>query len=189
MELITRESDNANATHALGTGVDMRSIRAAAALLLLAGCNGFVGEISTEKPSGPAIVVVNPNYVLLRPVTSLETQGLASAPVYGQTVYFRPEERILDLTNLDLRTAKVEIRHGTPERYIVAVQTNPVGKQLLHEWTSAHIEKQVGVFIDGQLISAPIIESPIDEMIVLDGDFTKAQAESVVARLRHGGAG
>jgi hypothetical protein len=104
--------------------------------------------------------------------------------VYGQTFYFRPEERILDLTNLDVRTAKVEKGLGSPESYVVAVHTNPVGEQLLREWTSAHIEKQLGVFVGG-----PIIKSPMSDMIVLDGDFTKAQAESVVARLEHGGAG
>lgn len=44
--------------------------------------------------------------------------------------------------------------------------------------------KQRGIFVDGRLIDAPIIQSEISDMILIDGDFTNEQAKRVAARLR-----
>ena len=164
----------------------MRLIQAGLAILLLGNCDGFVGEVSVDPPLGPPIAVVDADYVVLRPATTAELTNAKTATAYGQTLYFRPSERILDLRHLDLRTAKVEepMPGGT---YVVSIETTPRGTQLLGGWTSANLGKQLGVFLDNRLISVPVIKSPITTLIVLDGDFTKAQAESVVSRLRRGG--
>jgi preprotein translocase subunit SecD len=166
----------------------MRHIGLITAFLALACCDGFLGEVSVNKPTGPSIAVVDPDYVVLRPVTPNSGPDAVSALVHGQTVFFRPSDRILDLTHLDLRTATVEEHHGTVESYVISIHTTPTGNQRLHDWTSTHIEQQLGVFVGGQLISAPVIKSPITEMIILDADYTKPQAEAVVSRLRRGGA-
>jgi hypothetical protein len=155
------------------------------AVLLAVGCDGFVGEIHLDSPQGSSIAVVDPDYLVLRSVTSLATPGSATATIYGQTVHYQPTVRIMDLRHFDPRTAKLE--EALPGTYAVSIQTTPEGDQRLGEWTSANLERQLGVFVDEKLISAPHIKSKITAMIVIEDDFTKAQAEEVVARLRRGG--
>jgi preprotein translocase subunit SecD len=86
---------------------------------------------------------------------ALVTAGAVGDSVYGQTFYFIPSERILDLRHLDLRTAKIEEQSG---RYAVSISTNPAGNQLLGAWTSANLEKRLGVILDGRLVDAPVIK-------------------------------
>ena len=165
----------------------MKLITFAVIVVMLAGCNGFVGDVSVEKPAGKPIAVVDPNYVILRPVTTTPSPGLETATIYGRAVYFRPSERILDLHHLDIRTARIEgpVPSGA---YLISINTTPDGRQLLRAWTSENLEKQLGVFVGDRLISAPVIKSRIDDMIVLEGEFTKSQAEAVMNRLRRGGS-
>lgn len=169
----------------------MRIVAAMIVALSLAGCDAFVGEVSFTKPSGPPIAVVNPDYLVLRPVTKNATAGTESGAVYGQTLYFQPSDRLLDLTHFDLRTAAIADRLGpsSSDTFPLSLSTTPAGSEVLHQWTSAHVGQQLGIFLDGRLIAAPFIESPITDMIILDGDFTKPEAEAVLARLRQGGAG
>ena len=165
-----------------------RSSGVAIFVLVVASCDPFVGEVSIKKQSGPPIVVVDPDYVIVRPVTTRRTEGAASAVVYGQTLYFQPAQRILDLNQLDLRTAAVEETSGPIRSHVVSITTTPGGAEALREWTSTHLNQQLGIFLDGHLISAPVVRSPISDMILLDGDFTEPQAEAVLARLRRGGS-
>lgn len=160
-----------------------RSIGAAIVVVLGASCDGPAGEVS-----GPPIAIVDPDYVVLRPVTRNPTAGAASAVVHGQTVYFQPAERILDLRQLDPRTAEVQESSGPSASHAVFISTTPEGGEALREWTSAHLKQQLGVFLDGRLISAPVVQSPISDTIVLHGDFTKPEAEAVLGRLRRGGS-
>jgi len=157
-------------------------------LLLAAGaCNGFVGEVHIDKPKRSPIRVIDPDYVILRPVSHAEQPGAISGTIYGRTIYYRPTDRIMDLRHFDLRTAKLE-QSGPAEEYVVALHTTPQGNELLRSWTSRNIGKQLGVFVGGRLIDAPRIKTPITDMIVLEGSFSKSQAEDILARLHRGGA-
>jgi preprotein translocase subunit SecD len=153
---------------------------------LFSSCNGFVGEIDVKKPTGPPVKIVDPEFVVLRSVKKEPMGGALSATLDQQRFYFNPDERILDLRHLDPRTAKVE--EPRANAYVISIQTTEEGDNLLGTWTSANLEKQLGIFVDNRLISAPIIKSRITGMIVLDGGFTNAQAEELLARLRRGGA-
>lgn len=155
----------------------------ALAVLLLAGCNDFV-----EVPNGPPGTVVRADYVVIRPVTTEDNPGAKGVTMEGRTVYFHPSERIIDLRHLDTRTARAAEMLGRPGQYVVWVHTNPAGNRLLGAWTSANVEKRVGVFVDDRLIATPVVKAAISDMIALDGGFTKAQAEAIVNRLRRGGA-
>ena len=152
----------------------------------LSACDGFVGEIGLGKPEGPAIPIVQPDYVVLRAVTQESAPGLIAATAFGRTVYFPATERVLDLRHFDPRTARVDT--GPNGTHVVFIGTTSEGDQLLGAWTEANLERQLGVFVDGRLISAPVIKSKITGGIILDGEFSKAEAEAVVARLLRGGA-
>ena len=125
------------------------------------------------------------DYLILRPILPAQGPGLTEATVQGQTVYYDPTTRIMDLRHFDPLTAKAEEHAGA---YVVSIDTTPEGDRLLGTWTSANVNKQLGVFLDGRLISAPHIQTKITSMIVIEDELTKDRAEAIVARLRRGGA-
>lgn len=161
-----------------------RSVAASAwfVLLLAVGCNGFVGEVKLAAPASNAAGVVDPDYLVLRPVSANADRGPATATVYESPLYYDPADRIMDLRHFDGSTATVE--EPAPGNYLVSIRTTPEGDRLLGAWTAANRGRQLGIFVDGQLISAPRIETEITRMIVLENDFTKSQAEAIVARLQ-----
>lgn len=135
------------------------------------------------------VKVVNPNYVVLRPLSAEASEGATSASIYGSTVYFKRSDRIIDLTHLKVASAQVSRAPAISgeERYHVLMLTTPAGARLLHGWTAAHIGQQVGFFVNGRLVMAPHVETVIDDAISIDGDFTKEQAEAFVAAIQAGG--
>ena len=50
----------------------------------------------------------------------------------------------------------------------VSSHTTTAGAELLRRWTRAHLDQQLGIFVDGRLISAPVIKSSIGEMIAAE---------------------
>jgi preprotein translocase subunit SecD len=157
-------------------------IAALVLMIALAGCDEYRARL--KSPDEKTVAVANPDYVVLRAITAT---GTDTAVVDGNSVSFNAPDRILDLQHLRPESAKVETLDGSG-RIAVAICTTPDGGKLLHDWTSQHISQQLGVFVGGRLISAPRIMSPIDECFVLDGGFTQAEAEDVVARVRSGGS-
>jgi len=155
-------------------------------VLLVCSCDGFVGEVKFDPPQGPPIAIVDPEYVVLRPVVSNPSSSMKAETVDGRTVYYEPSQRILDLRHLDPRTA--EISEGLAGEYVVLIRTTDEGNQLLQAWTSANVEALVGVFVGGRLISAPRIKSKLSDVILLEAGFTKPESQAIVARLRRGGA-
>jgi preprotein translocase subunit SecD len=164
----------------------MRQLTTALLTLVLLTCNRFADEAKGGAQAGAPIKIVDSNYVVVRPVYDTAMPGSVTSTVYGHDVWFLPSERILDLRNLDARTAKVSTSpDGT---FMVWIETTPEGSKLLGAWTSANLQKHLGIFLDNRLVAAPRIKSKIDGMIVIEDEFTKAQAEAVVARLKRGGA-
>ena len=151
-------------------------------LLVLAGCF-LEGPVVVErpKPKGPPVPIVNPDYVVFRAVSETPLPDGREATVYGRTVYYREDERILDLRHLDPRTVELEDDS-------IVINTMPEGDPLLQNWTTAHVGQMLGIFIDGKLIAAPRIMSKISDTVVLTGDFGREEAAAIAARLRRGGA-
>ena len=156
-------------------------------LLIPLAC-GYADVASTPEAPEPPIPVVKPEYVVLRPVRTDRATTSDSAVLGGQKFYFDAQERLLDLTHLDLRSASVELPVDTSGKYAVLVRTTAEGNKILHDWTRANVGHQLGVFLDGELIDAPKIISPIEWIVALGTDLTKNEAEAVVVRLRRGGA-
>jgi len=155
---------------------------------MVIGCNGFVGEVSFDEAEGEGatIEIADPDYLILRPVWPTQARGTVSATADGQTVYYVPTQRIMDLRHFDPRTARLE--ESGPGTYAVSLSTTADGNRLLGDWTAANLGRQLGVFVGGDLVAAPHIHSRITEMIVVGGEMTRVEAEAVVARMRRGGA-
>lgn len=167
------------------------SVQVSASVLSPPTVKGLLSQVKSQ-PRLPAIThsntrtVVNPDYVVLRPVQVNPSAGSVSAGVTGRRLYFKPSERILDLRQLAVETASIQNSpYGT---FLVIIQTTPEGTNFLGDWTAHHLNEHLGIFLDNRLISAPVIKSRIDDMIVIDGNFTRPQADAIVNRIRHGGA-
>ncbi len=140
----------------------------------------------TPLPAAQPQRVKNAGYVVLRPLQEKSFDSALHAEVYGSTFYYADRDVILDLRDLDLDSAKTE--ELSAGRYIVTLSTNAPGGAKLRSWSSANVGHNLGIFVDGRLISAPVLRTPLSDFVYLDGEFSKDEAEKVVERLKRGGA-
>jgi preprotein translocase subunit SecD len=56
--------------------------------------------------------------------------------------------------------------------------TDPVS---FRRFTSAHLHKDLGIFLDGHLLSAPMLAGPIDRDGEIEGNFSIGEAEFIAA--------
>jgi hypothetical protein len=59
----------------------------------------------------------------------------------------------------------------------VAVQLLPSGAERMRQATATHIGRPVAILIDGTVVMAPVVRSPINDTAVITGHFTQADAE------------
>lgn len=102
--------------------------------------------------------------------------GLRQARVVGtdRPIYLHGE---VVVTNGDISAARAS-RAGSA--YNVIVEFNPSGAKKMRVATGAHIGKPVAILLDGQVVMAPMLRSPIDASAEITGDFSKADAERIV---------
>ena len=81
------------------------------------------------------------------------------------------------VTNADIATARL-IPVGNV--YDVGVEFNASGAESMRVVSGRHIGKPIAILLDGQVIMAPVVRSPIENSAQITGNFTKAQAERVV---------
>jgi preprotein translocase subunit SecD len=63
----------------------------------------------------------------------------------------------------------------------VQVEFDKTGKQIFYEITSKNIGKQIGLFIKGELISAPTINSEINNgSIIITNNYTIKEASKII---------
>lgn len=69
----------------------------------------------------------------------------------------------------------------------VQIQFNSQGSQIFQEMTTANVGKPLAIFLDNQLIEAPIVQGPISGgTAVISGGFTVATAQQLVQRFNAG---
>lgn len=113
-----------------------------------------------------------------------------SLPESGDTdinpdALFRPTA----LTGAQLQRADVVFNSQTsaisaPE---VSLAFNNEGKELFKEITERNLGKRVAIYIDNQLLSAPVVQSVItDGRAVIQGNFTVEEARELATRLNSG---
>ena len=91
---------------------------------------------------------------------------------------------------LDLRDFQetVTVRRMEPSgSYAVILTTNESGDRKLKSLTSANIGKQIEIYVDGELIAEPHIETPLSGTLLLNGGFSQSQAELIAQRVLTGG--
>ena len=95
-----------------------------------------------------------------------------------------------DLTGKYLARASLVFANGTAQvagTPTVKVDFNPEGAKLFAEITKANVGKQVAIFLDGALVSAPVVQEPItDGTAIISGNFTAETAKELVRNLNLG---
>lgn len=126
-------------------------------------------RLKSTTPPKPVEATVGPDGKLVVPPASL-TDG------YTDT----------GLTGRYLSTAAVQFDPNTGAAY-VALNFNAEGAKLFDDITKANIGRTLAIFLDGQIISAPTIQTEISGgQAVITGNFTPVQAKSLASSLSYG---
>jgi hypothetical protein len=104
--------------------------------------------------------------------------GLREAKVAGsgRSVYLHDE---VIVTNSDIAVTRVMQGPGRSE-YAVGIEFNASGAGKMRAATGNHIGKPVVILLDGQVVMAPTLRSPIGASARITGNFTRSQAERIV---------
>lgn len=108
-----------------------------------------------------------------RPSPGLREARVATS---DRVVYLHQE---IIVTNDDIEQSSV-IQGDGPSRFGVGVQFNAAGTQKMRQATANHVGRPVAILIDGEVVTAPVLRSPISTSAVISGDFTKTEAERIV---------
>lgn len=93
---------------------------------------------------------------------------------------------VTKLTGKQLQSARVDFNQQTGAIQ-VALQFNDEGKALFGEITRANVGKRVGIFIDGTLISAPVVQTEISGgQAVITGSGSLDEAKTLARNLQEG---
>jgi protein-export membrane protein SecD len=95
------------------------------------------------------------------------------------------------LTGRYLETARMEFAGSNSGQLsnepIISVKFTPEGSDLFTEITRENVGKQLGIFLDGELISAPVINEPITGgTAIISGSFGLEEARSLAQNLSFG---
>ncbi|MFW6209968.1 MAG: protein translocase subunit SecD [Patescibacteria group bacterium] len=95
------------------------------------------------------------------------------------------------LTGRYLETANLEFAGGQGGQLsnepLVAVRFTPEGRDLFAEITQNNVGQQLGIFLDGELLSAPVINEPITGgTAIISGGFTPDEARDLAQNLSFG---
>ena len=104
--------------------------------------------------------------------------GLREAKVSGsdRSVYLHDE---VVVTNSDIAVARVVPGDG-PSEYSIGIEFKAAGAEKMRAATGSHIGKLVAILLDGQVVMAPVLRSPIGASARITGNFTRTQAERIV---------
>ncbi len=112
----------------------------------------------------------------------LKEQKAGNEEYLAQDPYFKPT----NLSGKYIKSAKVEFNQTTyqPE---VSVQFNDEGAKIFEELTKQNVGKQLGIYLDGLPISAPVVRETISGgSAVISGKFNINEAKKLTERLNAG---
>lgn len=91
------------------------------------------------------------------------------------------------LTGKNLKNAVVAFQNEGLSEPQVSLQFDSEGAKLFADITKKNIGKTVAIYLDGQIISAPVVQSEISNgEAVITGNFTLDEAKDLVGRLNQG---
>ena len=103
-------------------------------------------------------------------------------PLLAENPDFIPSE----LTGRYLKRAQVQFNSQSINPTI-SVEFDQTGGDIFAKLTKENVEKRIGIYLDGQLLSAPVVREEIkDGRAEISGDFTVEEARTLVRNLNLG---
>jgi len=85
----------------------------------------------------------------------------------------------------DVRRATPDVdQFGSPA---VRVVFTPDAGDRLRRFTAAHVGERLAIVLDGEVVSAPLIQGEVAEEALISGEFSAEEAKDLVLRLKAGG--
>ncbi|HMF96433.1 MAG TPA: hypothetical protein VKE96_19165 [Vicinamibacterales bacterium] len=98
-------------------------------------------------------------------------------PATGRTMYLHSEPV---LTNADIAQARIVEGDGRSGPGI-GITFNAGGAAKIFRATQGHIGRPLAILIDGEVVMAPVVKSPMSTAAVVTGEFTRAELERIVS--------
>lgn len=81
----------------------------------------------------------------------------------------------------------VQVTRDNAGQYVIQFELVPEGAQIFSDFTTAHVGEYLGIVLDKQVISVPVVNEPITEgKGVIQGSFTAESANNLAIQLRYG---
>jgi preprotein translocase subunit SecD len=99
--------------------------------------------------------------------------------------------KLTGLSGKQLKRAAADVlTQGTSRvgnEIVVRLEFDDEGKQLFADITGQNVGKRLAIFLDGEIISAPTIQSAItDGVAIISGNFSSTEAKALATRLNSG---
>ncbi len=138
----------------------------------------------TDTQKAIALIGQTPvlEFRLLKPGASVPTTGMSTTSINAA---FEPAI----LTGADLTSATLQFQgtSGIVQEPSVVLQFNSQGSQIFAQVTSQNVGKIFGMFLDGTLLEAPVIQEAIPNgQAVISGNMTAQQAKDLADNLNEG---
>jgi preprotein translocase subunit SecD len=95
----------------------------------------------------------------------------------GRKIYLHQE---IVVGNSDITSARV-VPGGSASTFNVTVAFNADGAEKMRRATEGHIGKPMAILIDGEVVMAPVVRSAIAASAAITGNFSRAEADRIVA--------
>jgi hypothetical protein len=144
--------------------------------LITSGCAGLLIALALFLPkfSSPALeaaVRFEMRLAETQPGPGLQAVSMPSPP---ETIYLHPDAIV---SNPDVASAMAVA--GTGSTFVVQITFNSAGAEKIQRATTNHTGKPVAILIDGKVVAAPVVRSPIRSEARLTGNLTRAEAERI----------
>jgi preprotein translocase subunit SecD len=153
------------------------------AVVLLIACGALTATVVARPDLWPRHATLHAAAVRLelRLAQTAFSPGLRSARVVNsaEVLYLNPD---VILTNDDIVASRVVPGDG-PSRFGVAVTFSADGARRMRDTTSRHIGELIAIVIDGEVVAAPRVRSPIDREAIISGEYTRAEADRIAEGL------
>ncbi len=138
-------------------------------------------EFKTERPDGPEKIAIAKAIETARAEYE-KNQPITPSPLLAQDPDFVPTE----LTGRYLKRAQVQFNSQSIGPAI-SIEFDKTGGDLFAKLTQDNINKRIGIYLDGKLLSAPVVREAIkDGKAEISGDFTVEEARTLVRNLNLG---
>ncbi len=102
---------------------------------------------------------------------------------FGSEIYFALKT-VAPITGADIQEVRVEAnQYGQPA--VGFILTATAGERF-RELTRAHLHEPLAIVLDGNVISAPVINAEIGDRGIIEGNFTTQEAQELVFQLKSG---